>query len=94
MSGAGSKIVKAKVFTNSTQLQADAANYEDIVHSLDNQFPDVSVMFMPAAGTYANSWILAYGVISVVFVDVNTIRLYNESGTAIAAGNVKVTVVG
>ena len=85
---------QSAVVSNLTVLKANAASSEDIVHGLGNQFPPLSVMVMPASGTYQDTWINGEGVITVEFVDENTIRLLNESGLALDAGRVKAAVWG
>lgn len=90
----GGGATRSQTFTSTAELQASAANYEDIVHGLGNQYPAGSVMVQPTAGDYADDWINGEGVITVEYLDANTVRLYNESGVALPAGRVKITLVG
>lgn len=81
------------VLVNSVSLQADAANYEDIVHGLDNQFPSITLLVSPPTGIYQDLWVDAGGVLSVVYLDANTLRLYNEGPDVLVAGRVRVLIV-
>lgn len=80
------------VYTNTTLLQAGGVSFEDFTHNLNNQFPHVTTVFKPGSGTYVGQWINGESVMTVVYLDVNTIRIYNASGTDIAIGDIKVTV--
>ena len=94
MSGAGSKILKTKTLANLASLQAMAANYEDIVHDLGKQAIVLTVMIRPPSGTYQDVWVGGEGVITVQYLDANTVRLRNESDVELAAGRVRIVVVG
>jgi len=80
------------IFTNTSILQASAASYEDFAHGIGEQFVQVTVIFKPSAGTYSGQWINAEGVVTIVYLNVNTIRIYNESAAAIAIGDFKLVV--
>jgi len=86
----------ATTYTSSAELQASGGNYWEISHDMGRQWPAVSTMFSPQSGgaPYEGNWINAESVLTVLFHDANTIRIYNDSGTAIASENAKVTVTG
>ena len=86
--------IAATVFTNTVQLEASAANYEDVTHNLGNQFPLITVMINPPSGVYQDTWINGEGSITIKYLSVSTVRVYNESGVAFAAGRVKIAVGG
>ena len=81
-------------FSTVSALQAMAANSEDIVHGLGKQAIVLTVMIMPPSGTYQDVWVGGEGTITVVYLDANTVRLYNESDVELAAGRVRIVVVG
>jgi hypothetical protein len=81
------------VLVNSVPLEVDAANYEDIVHDMDNQFPAITVLVSPSSGTYKDQWINGGAVITVVYLDANTLRLYNEGEDELGVGRVRVLIV-
>lgn len=80
--------------TTTVLLQASAGNFQDLVHNLGNQFIAATCMVMPAAGTYQNEWINGEGVITMIYLDENIIRVFNETAIPLAAGRVKIIVVG
>lgn len=84
---------QSAVVSNLTVLKANAASSEDIVHGLDNQFPPLAVMVKPSAGVYANLWIGGEGILTVIYVDNNTLRIVNEGDTDLAIGNVQIMFV-
>lgn len=84
--------ISSIVFTNTIELQANGANYETINHGLGEQYVQVIVIFKPSAGTYQNQWINAEGVLTIIYHDVDNIRLYNDSGDNIAIGNTKIII--
>lgn len=75
--------------TNSVLLQANGANYETINHARNNQFPGATGMFKPGL-----VWINAESVLTIVYYDADNIHLYNDSGTDIAIGDAKLTILG
>jgi len=80
------------VYTNTIELQADGANFETINHGLGKQFVQATVMFKPSAGTYQDQWINGEGVFTIIYHDANNIRLYNDSGSAVAIGRAKIII--
>ena len=80
------------IFTNTIELQANGANYETINHALAQQFVQATVMFQPSTGTYQDQWINGESVLTIVYHDENNIRLYNDSGSAIAIGKAKIII--
>lgn len=83
---------KAIVYTNTIELQANGANYETIEHLLTKQFIQATSMFRPSTGAYSGQWISGEGVLTIVYYNTNNIRLYNDSGSAIAIGDAKIVI--
>jgi len=81
-------------FTSSVTLIKNNGNSQTFTHSLNNQFPQVTVAFRPASGTFQDKWINAEGVLTVEYAGVNTVTVYNSSSQDIASGRVKVVLHG
>lgn len=88
----GSGCVYSYIFTNTTVLQANAANFEAFVHPLGEQFVQATGYFKPTSGTFVDQWINFEGVCTVVAHSSNTIRVYNNSGFNLGIGRVKIIV--
>jgi len=83
-------ITNELIFTNTTILQALAASSEIFAHNKGNQFPMTIVAYKPVTGTYAGKWINAEGVLTIEYLDINNVKITNDSSTAIAIGDAKI----
>jgi len=53
----------------------------------------ITTKVKPISGFYSGSWVNGEGQVTVMFVDANTIKIYNEGITNIPAGNVRVIIL-
>lgn len=80
------------VYTNGSVILASGVNYWEVSHSLGSQFPQTTSIYKPTTGSYQDSWINANNILTILYYDTNTLRVYNESSVDIEIGKAKIVV--
>jgi len=80
------------VYTNDSIILSSGVNYWVVSHNLSTQFPQTTSVYKPTSGSYQDNWVNADNVLTILYYDSNTIRVYNESDTNIAVGKAKIVV--
>ena len=81
------------VYVSTVALLSERGTSETIIHNLNNVDPMITTKFQPTSGFYSGSWVSGEGVITVMFIDANTVRIYNDSKADIPIGNVKIIIL-